>query len=406
MGDVKKQSIIRILAIYSLIFLSNGTLLMSPTMDTMVVAFPHEEYSKVLLTYTLPSFVALPFTLISGNIVGSRLRYRTMLLVVVPIYLVTGVAPLFLNSLDGVLVCRALFGVCLGMIAPQGNALILRTFSAEERYRYLGYGSVVVGIAGVVFQMLGGYLCSFGWRYAFLGYLVALVPLGLILFGLAEPERVERELKAAKTAAAADQAGQHHMFRKGVVPLFLLVAFLYIGSQTKMLTISSIVASEGLGDSKTSAAVLSVATVGAMLGGVGFPLYCKAVKRYRIPVLIFVLALTTATNLVNSVLVISVGYAIGTMAFMMNLNLMILRASEIYGAENSSKATGLIQFGEKCGVFLATYFTTVLATVPGLLNLPISQYKMPVIGSMAIYLLAAFIDAKLNGPEMAQSDTK
>ena len=61
MSGMKKRDFLGIFSIYSLIFLSNGTLLLSPAMDTLVLAFPHEPYSKVLLTYTLPSLVALPF---------------------------------------------------------------------------------------------------------------------------------------------------------------------------------------------------------------------------------------------------------------------------------------------------------------------------------------------------------
>ena len=402
MSAMKKRGFLGIFAIYSLIFLSNGTLLLSPAMDTLVLAFPHEPYSKVLLTYTLPSLVALPFTLISGSVVGSRVRFRTMLLVVVPCYMACGVAPVLLNSLDGVLLCRALYGACLGMIAPQGNALILRTFHSEERWRYLGYSNIMVGMAGVVFQLLGGLLCGYGWRYIFLAYLVTLIPLLLILFGLKEPEAPPK----LTDAPAPTQTGRPSLLPKGVIPLFLLVAFLYMSSQTKMLTLSSIVATQGIGDAKTSAGILSTATAGAMLGGVVFPWYCRRVTRYRIPILIALLAATTFCNLVDSPLVIGVGYAVGTMAFMMNLNLMTLRASRIFGTQASSRAMGLIQFADKCGCFAATYFATAAVWAAEAARLPINKYKMPVVACAGIYMAAAVLDALGNGPDTSQCDTE
>ena len=45
---VHMKTIARLSAIYSLIFLSNGTLLLSPAIDTMLQAFPQEAYSKML----------------------------------------------------------------------------------------------------------------------------------------------------------------------------------------------------------------------------------------------------------------------------------------------------------------------------------------------------------------------
>ena len=395
MGGVKWRRVASIAAIYSLIFLSNGTLLLSPAMDTMVRNFVDEPYSKVLLLYTLPSLVALPFTLLSALVMGKRVPYRTALLTVVPVYLVSGVAPFFLKSLNAVLACRALFGMCIGMLAPQGNALILRTFSGEERYRFLGYSSVVIGLAGVVFQFLSGFLCTVGWNYVFLGHLVAIVPLVLILFFLEEPSIPEEELQPKV------EAPKGSFLKPGVIPLFGLVCVLYICSQTKMLTLSSIVASEGMGDSVVSAGILSMATVGAILGGLAFPYFCKFVPKYRTAILIAVLSITTLCNLVNSPMVIAAGYGIGTMAFMMNLSLVTVRASRLFPASESSKATTVIQFADKGGVFLSTYYTTAIKWMAETFHWPISVYKAPVAVCVAIYALAAVYDWKKYGADVS-----
>lgn len=391
---VHMKTIARLSAIYSLIFLSNGTLLLSPAIDTMVQAFPQEPYSKILLLYTLPSLVALPFALLSALIMGKKLPYRTVLLIVVPLYMVTGILPFFFKSLNATLLCRAGFGVCIGMLAPQGNALILRTFSGEERYRFLGYSSVMIGLAGVVFQFLSGFLCTVGWNFVFLGHLVAIVPLLLIFFFLEEPA----------VSAEQDQvrpSGRGGILRPGVVPLFGLVCILYTCSQTKMLTLSSIVTSEGMGDSVTSASILSMATVGAIAGGLIFPYFCKLVPRYRTALLIAVLSASTLCNLINSPAIIAAGYGIGTMAFMMNLSLMTVRASRLFPGAEASKATTVIQFADKGGVFLSTYYTTAIKWTAEQFHWSISPYKAPVAACVLVYALAALYDGKKYGPDVS-----
>ena len=391
---VHMKTIARLSAIYSLIFLSNGTLLLSPAIDTMVQAFPQEPYSKILLLYTLPSLVALPFALLSALIMGKKLPYRTVLLIVVPLYMVTGVLPFFFKSLNATLLCRAGFGVCIGMLAPQGNALILRTFSGEERYRFLGYSSVMIGLAGVVFQFLSGFLCTVGWNFVFLGHLVAIVPLLLIFFFLEEPA-VSTEQDQVRPS------GRGGILRPGVVPLFGLVCILYTCSQTKMLTLSSIVTSEGMGNSVTSASILSMATVGAIAGGLIFPYFCKLVPRYRTALLIAVLSASTLCNLINSPVIIAAGFRIGTMAFMMNLSLMTVRASRLFPGAEASKATTVIQFADKGGVFLSTYYTTAIKWTAEQFHWSISPYKAPVAACVLVYALAALYDGKKYGPDVS-----
>lgn len=391
----KLRRVVNLMAIYSLVFLNNGGLLIPPALDTMVNAFPAEPYSKVLLISTLPSLVALPFILLSGNLAGSRIRYRALLLIAVPIYIISGVLPFFLTSLNAVLACRAVYGICYGLIGPLGNALILRNYEGEDRIRFLGYGSIIIGAAGIVFQQLSGRLCLVGWNYVFLGHLAALVPLALIVFGLIEPAAAQPAdaPKPRRTSLVKSFA------RPSVIGLFALVCTLYMCSQTKMMTVSSIVASEGLGDASVSASILSMATVGALLAGAVFPVFCHRVRRYRVPILILVLSVTTVTNLINSPLLIGAGYSIGTMAYMMNLNLMTLRSSRLFPEEEASRAVSLIQCADKGGVFLATYFTAFWSWAVQALHIDYSIYKAPVVGALLVYLAVALLDAVKSGPE-------
>lgn len=393
------KKLLNLLAIYSLLFLNNTGMLMSPAMDTMVQAFPNEAYSKVLLISTLPSLVALPFILLSGNFAGTKIRYRTLALAAIPVFIFSGTAPYFLHSLNAVLVCRVIYGVCLGLIGPLCNALILRNYDGEDRIRYLGYGNVVLGLSGVVFQQVSGHLCLRGWNYVFLGHLLGLVPLLLIVVGLIEPE-VPVSVGVTQTDAVPERKSFIQTFtRPGVLPLFLLVVSLYVCTQTKSLTISSIVKSEGMGDATTSATILSMSTMGALFGGLVFPMFCRRVKQYRVPTLIMVLSLMTVTNLMNSAALIGVGYGIGTMAYMMNLNLCTLRASRLFPKEETSRAVSLIQCADKLGVFMATFFTAFCSWLVQTLHINYSIYRAPIIATLIIYFILSLIDAIRSGPE-------
>ncbi len=395
-GADRRRARLNLLAIYSLLFLNNTGMLMSPSMDTLVNAFPAEPYSKVLLISTLPSLVALPFILLSGNVVGTKIRYRTMALIAVPVFVISGTLPFFLHSLDVILACRAVYGVCYGLIGPLCNALILRSYEGEDRVRFLGYGNIVVGLGGVVFQMTAGWLCMIGWNYLFLGHLLGVIPLLLIIFCLIEPKR---ELPAPEISAAGRRPFLSSVTARGVPSLFLLVCVLYICTQTKSMTISSIVKTEGMGDATTSAMILSMATFGALLGGLTLPAFCRRVKRYRTPVLVLVLSLMTVTNLMNSASLIGAGYCVGTMAFMMNLNLMTLRASRLFPPEEASRAVSLIQCADKMGVFLATYFTAFCSWLVQALGINYSIYRAPIVGVLIVYLAASVADAIHSGPE-------
>ena len=392
---VRGRQALSLAAIYSLLFTNNGSLLLPPALDVLVSHFHDEPYSKVLLISTLPSLVALPFILLSGSVSGTRVRYRTMLLATIPVYIVSGVLPFWLTDLNLVLACRAVNGVCFGLVGPLSNALILRSYSDELQLRLLGYSSVVIGVAGIVYQQLAGFLALLGWNYVFLGHLVCLLPLALVLTSLREPPPPPERESAAQPARPMLQT----LLRPQVIVLFLFMGSLYVCSQTKMMTISSIVTSEGIGNATVSASILSMATLGALLTGAALPVYCRYVKRYRIPILTLILSLTTVTNLLSSPILIGIGYSMGTMAFMMILSLATLRASHMFRAEEASRAVSLIQCADKGGVFLATYFTTFCGWLVQALGIDYSIYRAPVVGTLIFYLLLAAADALWNGPD-------
>ncbi|MFT5999411.1 MAG: MFS family permease [Neolewinella sp.] len=59
-------------------------------------------------------------------------------------------------------------------------------FEGEERQKFIGYQAAFIGMAGIVFLSLGGFLATLHWRVPFLIYSFSLLLIPIIFFFLEE----------------------------------------------------------------------------------------------------------------------------------------------------------------------------------------------------------------------------
>jgi len=177
------------LAVMSIFLIAMGIGTITPAIQNIAEAFSDIGFSTILLVSTLPSLFLIPSTAIAGVVAGNQVGYRTLLIWGILLFAVAGAAPAFMTGFGMILAARALFGVGLGVLAPLGNAMILNLYDGQERANMLGLSGVVMNLGGIILQLLGGYLCSFKWNYAFLAHLVAVVSLVMVIFMLPEPEK-------------------------------------------------------------------------------------------------------------------------------------------------------------------------------------------------------------------------
>ncbi|MBE9178279.1 MFS transporter [Oculatella sp. LEGE 06141] len=109
------------------------------------------------------------FTPLLG-ILADRVGKLRVLLPALLLYAVCGVAGGFMNSLVPLLASRALLGVASGGIAAASIGLLGNLYSGEARSRVLGYATSAMTTASILIPLLGGWVGSFGWRYAFYLY--------------------------------------------------------------------------------------------------------------------------------------------------------------------------------------------------------------------------------------------
>lgn len=105
-GVLSPLQSISLLAIF---FTSMGVATVSPAMAKLAAQFPSNNYA---LISTLPTLFIVPTTLWAGAVAGKKIRYRTISLVGIFLFLIGGIAPFFLTeSFTVLLICRAVLAL-------------------------------------------------------------------------------------------------------------------------------------------------------------------------------------------------------------------------------------------------------------------------------------------------------
>lgn len=162
----------------------------SPALPAITEHFAGSPGAEVLsrLVLTLPAlFIALCAPV--GGLIADRVGRRPLLLWSTVLYALAGSAGLVVDSLDALLVSRALLGVAVGGLMTASTTLIGDYFNDYRRSRVLGLQAAFMAFGGVLFLLAGGLLADVHWRMPFLIYAVPVALLPLILAVIREPLR-------------------------------------------------------------------------------------------------------------------------------------------------------------------------------------------------------------------------
>ena len=143
--------------------------------------------SGALLQLVIAGYVlAYAVLLVTGARLGDDYGYRRVFVLGVAIFTLASLACGLAPSTAVLIVARVVQGVGAALVVPQVLSLIQRHFEGPARARAVGYYSMILGLAVVIGQLLGGVIVTvdlFGlsWRPAFL----INVPIGLAVLLLA-----------------------------------------------------------------------------------------------------------------------------------------------------------------------------------------------------------------------------
>lgn len=264
-----------IMAIMSVCLASSAT---SPALATIGAAFPEASPTAVASIATLPTLVAVPFTIFAGMVSGRRVRYKTIAAWGLFLSALGGVFPFFAGTVPEILIGRAILGMGNGLLLPLSAALTLSLFSGGELPKQFSKNAIAMNLGAVFFQLIGGFLCNIGWRLSFLAYIFVLPVLVTVVILLPEPE-------AAKPGEKKQEKWEWKAILSGPVLFWGILQLLHnIGIYTFVTQISGIVTEGFIGAAAMASLILALHTGAGAFGSYIFRgvnkltgVYCCAV---------------------------------------------------------------------------------------------------------------------------------
>lgn len=348
--DQKKATIF---ALSFLTIISTDTV--APLVQQIYASFPQVNPTLVKMTITLPSLMTIFFGLIAGQLV-KRFSKKTILIFGLALYSVGGISAGWMSSFNMHLLMRALVGAGTGLISPVITSLIADYFEGKERADMVGYSFGVSHFAAVITPALAVYVGAQDWRTAFFIFLV--VPLVLIFTMIFLPND-RRRSESGKIREKAHIPGRAILC--AIVAMFMMILFFIVITDLPYLLDTKMTVSPFL-----SMFGLSTCTLGATIGGLAFSQVYLKLKKWAIPVSLFVsgtgylLAAFGQANVLILIGLLSVGLGIGIL-----ISIATLITTNSVGEADSTAAVALTNAGFSIGIFLSPFF---YANLPHFVN--------------------------------------
>lgn len=319
----------------------------TPAIGSIAAAFPTVAPGLIQMIATIPAlFLALTPPVYAKCL--EFMKKKTLLYIAAILFLIGGAAPGFVHpNIWVILFFRALIGIATGICIPMSTDLVVDFFEGGEQHSMMGYVSATVGISGIMFQLLGGYLAGIRWNYAFYAYFVSIIFFVFAFAFLPEPDRQAK-------IAAQEGAGNETVKVPGSVYLITLLFGIFFLLWYALLANGAIVL---LGEKMATPAQIGLAfalvTVGSFLTSVLFKWLFKAFEYLLLPLAFVVSAAGFYTCFISQTFLM---FTIGATLLGFGLGIVVpatmTKLSGLVPYSAAAKAIAIGYFGMGVGGFI------------------------------------------------------
>ena len=384
----KKQGtlflMITVLSLFSWSAHMNGTLAILADIAKM---YPEVPKTSITMLSTIVSLVAIPFSMLSGQIVN-KLGCKKTFIGFMLLLVVAGVAPAFVTSFSAVLTCRAFVGVAHGILYSLPNVMAAKAFEDQgQRSKVMGWGQLVNCICGIMISSASGFLATIDVRFAWYVYLIGILPIVFAFFYPEEKQWKQKQIDAPAKKEKASETVKEKM--TGMTWLYIACTMLLVlFSYPFKLNVSYIITNELMASSVQSGYAMSFWIAGGALGSLIFGLLYQRIKGYAGAVGGICMGLGMLLCAVsNSLILIFAGAIIGGVGSVMMSTFLFLNVSLVTPMSKVATAMGIQTAVLNGTAFLSSYFYPFVNKLFGVENSLRFPFYVAVLGLVVLAVI-------------------
>lgn len=333
-----------------------GVIGITGSLSAVAENFPEMPQYMIQNLISIPCLAIIPTTLVIGRVM-TKVSHKTLALSGAICFLVGGAAPAFIPlSFYGILVCRALMGIGVGISQVISTALNAYYFSGEEQKKVQGniQAYQMVGVAVMVFA--GGWLAELKWNYVFYIHLAGLLTLFAVIFYLPGDKA-----DSAEKISSSDNKEKNRF--NALYKWIILIFFSFISIQIYSIYFAFLVSEKNIGTASDSGLGIAFFALGGIITGVCYNWYVQLTKHFDISIGFLVLAagyyliafsVNMALCYIGSILI-----GIATSIILPGI---LIRAGKSVAPYYTGIAISVVTCGQNLGQCLCSYLISPLVT--------------------------------------------